>query len=343
MSTATIEAPLWQARIDETPVAVSAASGLLAVAGADGTCAIHQADTGEPAASLSVDGGLLDAAFSPDGAHLALTGPTGYRLWHTTGQQPTGQQHSPYGTAGWSARARWYGANRVAVACGRHVRVHAADGSLLWCTGPAPSTVTDLAWLRAGREVVAAAYRYARHSTDPVEHLRYPGSHLAIAVGANDRWVCTGNQDRSVHIWRTRDRQELEMPGYLGKVTQLAFDPTGRWLANNGAPDVTVWDFAGKGPGGSKPRLLRGHDTITALAWQPATGAGLATCGADATAALWRVTAAAPGRPARPAHRFDLDAPATALTWLDQRRILIATRAGTLYAFDTGAYLEGGR
>lgn len=60
------------------------------------------------------------------------------------------------------------------------------------------------------------------------------------------------------------------MSGYPGKVSRLAFDDSGRWLAADGAPDVTIWDFAGKGPHGSSPRMLRAHDTVTALTWRPA-------------------------------------------------------------------------
>ena len=112
--------------------------------------------------------------------------------------------------------------------------------------GGAPVADTDDATLERADALVDV---YARHQADPVGHLPYPGSHLAIAATANDRWVCTGNQDRSVHIWRTRDGNELEMAGYPDKVTHVVFDDTGRWLANNGAPDITVWDFAGKGPG----------------------------------------------------------------------------------------------
>jgi WD40 repeat protein len=333
--TTTTDAVIWQTTMDDVPVAVTTGGGLVAVAGAEGTCLVYDADTGTPIASLFVDGGLLDATFSTDGAHLALGGVAGYRLWHTADHR----LGTP-GCEGWSARARWAGNDRVAVAVGRHVAVHAADGTLLWRTNAAPSTVTDVTWLRQGREIAVSAhngvYRYARHQADPVGHLPYPGSHLAIAATANDRWVCTGNQDCSVHIWRTRDSNELEMAGYPDKVTHVVFDDTGRWLANNGAPDITVWDFAGKGPGGTTPRMLRAHDAATGLAWRPGTANVLATCGRDSTAALWHVTTGVPGKPQRPAQRFHLDGPATAVGWLDERRLIVATRTGSLHAIDAG-------
>jgi WD40 repeat protein len=333
MSTATAHALLWQTRIDDVPVALSVAGGRLAVAGAEGTCVVLDPETGEAGPPLTHEGGLLDAALSPDGVHLALSGPAGYEIQSTTDRRSV-----VFDSGGWCARARWSGTDRVAVAFGRRVLVHAVDGSTLWRTNPAPSTITDLTWLRDGREVGVAAYhgvyRYARHAADPVGHLRYPGSHLAVAASPNSRWICTGNQDRSVHIWRTRDNEELEMAGFPEKVTALAFDPTGRWLANNGATEATVWDFAGKGPAGRTPRMLRCHDAVTALAWRPGTGAILATGGSDATAAVWRADKAAPGAPTRPAQRFDLDSPATAIAWIGDRSVAVATRTGSVHAFD---------
>jgi WD40 repeat protein len=53
---------------------------------------------------------------------------------------------------------------------------------------------------------------------------------LALAIASTGRWITTGNQDATVHIWRARDGDELTMAGYPDKVTRLAFDPTGRYL-----------------------------------------------------------------------------------------------------------------
>jgi hypothetical protein len=138
-----------------------------------------------------------------------------------------------------------------------------------------------------------------------------------------------------VHIWRTRDGDELEMAGYPDKVTRLAFDPAGRWLANNGAADITIWDFTGKGPAGSNPRLLRGHDSVTDLAWRPGTATTLASAGRDATLALWRPATGVPDKPQPPIRRIQLGAAATAIQWLDTQRIAAATRSGTIAVLDT--------
>ena len=164
----------------------------------------------------------------------------------------------------------------------------------------------------------------------------YPGSHLAVAVSPEGRWICTGNQDASIHIWRTRDAAELTMSGYPGKVSRLAFDDTGRWLASDGSPQVTVWDFAGKGPEGRAPRMLAAHDTVTALAWRPGNGAILATGGAEGTVALWDAAAGAPGRPRTSAPRWELGDQVTALAWRGRDHLLAATRTGTIHCLTPG-------
>jgi WD40 repeat protein len=220
----------------------------------------------------------------------------------------------------------------VAVASGRRALVLDPDGNELWRTEPAASTVTDLAWLRGGRRLAVAAYGavrcHERHQAGPVAAYSYVGSHLALAVSPNDRWICSGNQDASIHIWRTRDGDELTMAGYPEKVSRLAFDDTGRWLAADGAPDVTVWDFAGKGPAGTAPRLLHTHDTITALAWRPGTAGQLASGDTDGTVALWRATSGRPEKQMRPARTFQLGAAVAAMTWAGPRQLITADRDG---------------
>ncbi|WP_026410989.1 GTP-binding protein [Actinomadura oligospora] len=157
---------------------------------------------------------------------------------------------------------------------------------------------------------------------------------LTIALTPNGRWICSGNQDASIHIWRTRDAHELTMDGYPEKVTHLAFDPTGRWLAANGAPDITVWDFAGKGPAGTTPRVLRTHDTITGIAWHPGAGGLLATTGTEGTLALWRPGRGLPGKIQRPLTTHPTGEAPTTLRWTSPTTLVTTTRDGTITQLD---------
>jgi WD40 repeat protein len=333
MTTATRAAVTWRAAVDDAPVAVTVGGGLLAVGGAAGTAWVLDAADGHPAGTVTLPGGILDLAFSPDGSHLLLTGPQGYALWHAADRQATVQA-----TGRWSARARWAGPYRAAIADGRAAVVLDSYGRQLWRTDEAPSTITDLTWLRGGRRLAVAAYNgvrcHERHQPGPVAGYGYPGSHLAVAVSPEGRWICTGNQDASIHIWRTRDAAELTMSGYPGKVSRLAFDDTGRWLASDGSPEVTVWDFAGKGPEGRAPRMLAAHDTVTALAWRPGNRTVLATGGAEGTVALWSAAAGQPGRTRTTSAVWDLGDDIAALAWNGPDMLLAATRAGTVRALD---------
>jgi WD40 repeat protein len=320
----------WTTEIDDAPVSLSTAGDLVAVAGAAGPAWVLQLGTGEQVGHFELAGGLLRAAVSPDAQHLAVTGPGGHALWRRSDGRV---QRAATGL--WSQAAAWAG-GRVAIGSGRRALVLDEDGNELWATEPAASTVTDVKWLRSGRRLAVAAYGavrcHERHLTTPTATYPYVGSHLALAISPNDRWICSGNQDASIHIWRTRDGDELTMAGYPEKVSRLAFDDTSTWLAADGAPDVTVWDFSGKGPAGTAPRVLQAHETITALAWRPGSVGHLASGGDDGTVALWRATSGRPEGRLRPARTFQLGAAVAALAWAGPELLVTADRDGRIEA-----------
>ncbi|MFF2807254.1 WD40 repeat domain-containing protein [Streptomyces sp. NPDC058000] len=334
MSIASPDADLgivWDLTLDDAPVALGTAHDLVAVAGAEGTTVILDTATGAAIGTVELPGGALHTALSPDARHLVAAGPTGYALWHREDGNTTVRE-----SGAWSSAARWADAERFAVASGRRALVLDAGGQELWATEPAASTVTDLAWMRGGRRLAVAAYGavrcHERHQAAPVRTYPYLGSHLALAVAPTDRWICSGNQDASIHIWRTRDANELTMSGYPEKVSRLAFDDSGCWLAADGAPDVTAWDFRGKGPAGTAPRSLRCHETVTALAWRPGAEGHLATGGDDGTIALWRATAGRPEARLRPERTLDGDAAVAALAWAGPHLLIAAYRDGRVRA-----------
>ncbi|MFI0446488.1 WD40 repeat domain-containing protein [Actinomadura sp. 6N118] len=334
MSTTTSDTGLstaWDVTVDDAPVALSAQGDLVAVAGAADTAWVLDAATGTGAEVLHLPGGLLRVALAPGAQHLAATGPTGHGLWRRDDGRAITIE-----TGAWSSTAAWAGDERVAVASGRRTLVLDADGNQLWATEPAASTVTDVAWMRNGRRLAVAAYGavrcHERHTRKAVATYPYIGSHLALAIASTGRWICSGNQDASIHIWRTRDGEELTMSGYPEKVSRLTFDDTGTWLAADGAPDVTVWDFSGKGPAGTAPRSLREHETITALAWRPGSAGHLASGDDDGTIALWHATSGLPQSRLRPARTLQTDSPVTALGWSGPDLLIAAHHDGRVRA-----------
>ncbi|MFF2502503.1 WD40 repeat domain-containing protein [Streptomyces sp. NPDC058067] len=336
MST-TIQSPgtplAWDIAVDDAPVALSARGDLVAVAGAEGSVRVLDAASGATVGAVDLPGGALSVHLAPDARALAVTEPMGYALW----RRSDGRRASKL-TSAWSASAAWADGQRLAVASGRRALVLDADGQELWRTEPAASTVTDLAWMRQGRRLAVAAYGavrcHERHTEKPVATYPYVGSHLALAVAPTGKWICSGNQDASIHIWRARDTGELTMSGYPEKVSRLAFDDSGFWLAADGAPDVTVWDFSGKGPAGTAPRSLCCHETVTALAWRPGPAGHLASGGDDGTVALWHATSGCPKQLLRPAHELPgSGAAVAALAWAGPHLLTAAWRDGRIRTY----------
>lgn len=321
----------WTTETGDAPVSVSAAGDLVAVAGAGGMAWVLHAAAGAPVDAFSLPEGLLHTALSPDAQHLAVAGPGGHALWRRADRRirraVTGSR---------SQAAAWSGADQVAVATGRRAVVLRPDGTEVWTTEPAPGPVTDVAWLRGGRRLAVATHGavccHERHQPAPVATYPHAGPDLALAIAPTGDWICSGNQDASLRMWRTHDGYELTMSGYPAKVSRLAFDDTGRWLAADGAPDVRVWDSSGKGPADTRPRSLRAHEAVTALAWRPGTRAQLATGGGDGTLALWHASGGRAGGTLRPVHRYELDAPVTALAWSGPGLLVAATRDGHITA-----------
>src|SRR5207248_5704536 len=119
------------------------------------------------------------------------------------------------------------------------------------------------------------------------------------------------------------------------KVRELSWDFTSRYLATGGSPMVCVWDCGGpKGPEGSKPQMLEGHeDTLTAVAYQ-ARGYLLASAGADGRVLLWQP--ANKKAPKIGEHRFD-GVEAAALAWSpDDRSLAVGSGNGAVVVLRVG-------
>lgn len=322
---------VWTTRTDDVPAAVAVgghgAQTLVAVAGAGGLLGLLDRD-GREVATASVEDGLLTAAWSADGMTLAVGSTFGAWTWTRDG----GLRR--LGTTGWCGALSWHGADRLAVGAGRRAVILETTRQGLqpaWSTPSAASTVTTLTWLRQGRELAVGAYGGARAFTRgraaPARDLPYAGSLLAADASPDGRWLVSGNQDASIHVWRLRDGEELEMAGFPRKVTVVSFDASGRWLAANGARDSTVWDFGGRGPGGTAPRMLT-HDPDGArtLVWHPRHPV-VASGGAEGAVAVWSVPDLPVGRPQAPRWSCVVDgSPVTALAWLDGSVLVAATR-----------------
>ena len=337
MSTSTLPQTAFRIDVGESVSATTWSSGgdLLAVADLDGSVTLLDTRDGLALArGAHHAGGAFCLAWQPGGQVLASGGADGWLSLHDVAQErPTRTE-----VGGWVGALAWSrDGQHLAVAAGRSLVLLHAAGTVLRRWDDHASTVTDVVWSRDCSRVGCASYGGIRwysvvsSSAAPVRAFDWKGSLLVARVSPDGRWVASGNQDASIHVWKLWSGDDAEMTGYDGKVDALAFDRTSRWLANGGTTQISLWDFSGRGPMGRSPRMLPGHDSaVSALAWQP-TGDLLASAGRDGGLAVW-----APGPKARhvePRRRLDTGARITSLSWSpDGSRVVAGTVDGTVMA-----------
>jgi WD40 repeat protein len=335
--------PIWQAAIPDHVIGLawSPDGTRLAAAAVGGPITVFDAATGRPAHELKGHGfGTAAVAWQPGGKLLASAGQDGKaRLCDgMTGQEMKVLEAG----AAWAEKLAWHPSGAyLAVGAGKKARVYSAAGDLLRDLPPQAGTVMDLAWRPGTKHLTVLAYGAATtydplSGTDVMKLLAWKGSPLAMAWSPDGKILAHGNQDATIHFWYFDTAHDLQMWGYRSKIRELAWDFSSRYLATGGSPVVCLWDCqAGpKGPEGSRPQMLEGHEeNISALANQ-SRGFLLASAGLDAKIFLWQ-----PGNKKGPqvgAFRFP-EGEASVLAWSpDDKSLAAGSGAGIVAVFRAG-------
>ncbi len=291
---------------------------------------------------LTSDPRSLASGIGPlaSGPTLATGGQDGaVKLWDAVSGQHTGT--AQLGPA-WVEHLTWRSASKtqnselgtqnqfLAAAAGRQLTFLRADASVAHACPPTPKTIGALAWQPAGGCLAAAHFGGVRlwDADDFLLQKEFPYANgiLALVWSPDNRWLVSGNQDPSVHLWIPEKNEELHMSGYESKVAELAFDHTSHWLATGGGHEACIWDCTGAGPEGREPVMLP-HDTrVSAVAFQHAHGL-LATASADGTVYLWSPERKQPLRA-----KVRLPVAATRLAWSpDDSLLAIGAQNGAVY------------
>ena len=278
-------------------------------------------------------GGVLGLSIAPDGARFVTCGQEpNAKIWTASGEL---LRELPGGSEGWVEHVAWApSGNRLASAAGRKVRLWTGEGDPLVESEPLASTVSALAWRDDGTAVAASCYGGV-HLWPIVpgakrRHLAWKGSIISLAWSPDARVMACGSQDCSVHFWRVASGRDSEMSGYPFKPKALAWDSESRLLATSGDSTATLWDFRGKGPEGTHPIQLEGHQgVVTRLAFSPRRCV-LASGSQDTSVLLWE-----PRRGAGPVRHAFLDDEVTALSWApDDGGLLGCDASGNLAFWD---------
>jgi WD40 repeat protein len=288
--------PCWQADLPDHVIALawSPDGTMLAAAAVSGSIVLFDIPTGKVSHSLpGHELGTTAVGFSHDGVHFASAGQDGkVRLW----DQATGRERLALdGGAPWVERLAWCPVdNLLATSAGRRLRLWDPQGRLVRDYPEHGSTIADIQWKPRSRELASASYGcvalWTPDRSEPLRRFEWKGSQLVLAWSPDGKYLATGDQDCTVHFWIVRVGEDLQMSGYPRKVRELAWDSTSTFLATGGGDTPCVWDCSGKGPAGTKPTQLEGHEAaVSALAYQHA-GPLLASGGQDGLLAVWRPT-----------------------------------------------------
>jgi WD40 repeat protein len=281
--------------------------------------------------ALAHAGGLLGAAISPDGQLVATCGQdAAAKLWTKAGAF----QCELAGGGTWVEHVAWAPTGaRLATASGRAVRVWTPQGESLAQYEPLASSVTGLAWRSDGTGLAASCYGgvhiFPFVTGARKRHLAWKGSLISLAWSPDAKIIACGSQDSSIQFWRVSSGQDSEMSGYRFKPKALAWDSESKLLATSGDAAITVWDFRGKGPEGTRPIALRGHASVCSrLAFGPRSSL-LASGSQDGSVLLWE-----PRRSNRPRRFAFLEDEVTGLAWDSKQNTLVGSDAsGTVCAW----------
>jgi WD40 repeat protein len=125
----------------------------------------------------------------------------------------------------------------------------------------APSTVAGLAFAPKGFRLAVAHYNgvslWFPNSQAAPEKLEWKGSHLAVGISPDGRFIVTAMQEPTLHGWRVADGKHMRMSGYSARVRSFNWSADGSYLATSGSEQLILWPFGGKdGPMGQQPKML---------------------------------------------------------------------------------------
>ncbi len=214
-------------------------------------------------------GGILASA--GDGARIVTGGDDG-RLVSTDAAGATAQVAA-------DDKKRWIDQvalgpdGAVAWSAGKTAHVRTGKGELR--AFDAPSTVAGLCFAPKGFRLAVAHYNgvsfWFPNAAAKPDFFEWKGSHLAVTVSPDGKFLVTAMQEPTLHGWRVADAKHMRMSGYSARVRSLSWTAGGEFLATSGSEQLILWPFDGKdGPMGRQPQILaRSKARVSVVAAHP--------------------------------------------------------------------------
>jgi WD40 repeat protein len=235
---------------------------------------------------------------------------------------------------GWADRIAWNSdGSLLAAVVGKSLFIlDGVSGDLKQTFSDHKSTVCDISWNpKRSLEIASVCDGGARMwrvgEDKPIGDFDWGGASLLVSWSPDGRWVVTGDQLPSVHVYDTGRKYPLHIQGYETKVKALAWQSDSAWLATGGASSITVWPTTGKkGPQNATPIVLEGHiGLVESLDFQPSQPV-LVSGGRDGIVLLWL-----PLQSKDPALVSQCESEITKVRWSpDGLKLAVATASGQL-------------
>ena len=266
---------------------------------------VHLVDATTGTSRLAITTPVADLAWSPDGDRLATVSAQGMKFWNAADGKAAGGLPAPGSMMEWNAKT-----GRIVVATEDRVVVWAPDGKEPERAIDAGGSAAPL--FQAGKPLVTGIGTPTLTAWDAATFkklgtLAGHGKPITAAAWSTDgTHLASGGDDGSLRIWDMKKLEQLhECPGHTGRVNALAWSTDGRRLASAGRDKTArIWSAAGAAEG-----VLEGHASwVESLAWSP-NGKLIVTGGRDKQVMIWDADSRTEQR------RVAGTGPVTALAW----------------------------
>ena len=238
-------------------------------------------------AQLKHSGGVMDAAYSPDGKHIVTaSGDKTARVWDLAGNQIAELK----GHQGALLRASFSpdGKQIVTASYDKTARVWDLAGNQIAELKGHQDKVLTASFSPDGKQIVTASddktARLWNLSGKQIAQLKgHEGTVVSASFSPDGKRIVTASADKTARVWDLSGKQIAQLNGHEDVVWSVSFSPDGKQIITaSGDTTSRVWELSGK-----QVAQLNGHEGAVWSASFSPDGKRIATASGDKTVRLW--------------------------------------------------------